>query len=329
MYTAILVPLDGSTFGEAALPSAVALARKSGAELHLTHVRSEWPLLWGEAAAGTIDQLSPGWTGEEEYLRRIAERIGEELGRRPRAALLDPPVVDALASYIAAHEIDLVVMSTHGRGGLSRAWLGSVALELLRAGPVPVLLVRPSDEEQAAVAGDRILIPLDGSARSEAILPHATMLGGVLGARFTLVHVLQPAYVMSVYGRGTEREDVIAMSTLRERASAYLKELARRMRDEGAAVETLLLINPNPAEALVAQARAMGSPIVAMSTHGYGTLGRLAFGSVADKVVRAGDMPVLAYRTVESDGADVSLESEIAREAGRATAARPTQPAGS
>jgi nucleotide-binding universal stress UspA family protein len=100
--------------------------------------------------------------------------------------LLDGPVAEAIAAYAETHRVDLVVMTTHGRGLLSRAWLGSVADRLVRQLPMPMLLVRPHETDPADITNppsiNHVLIPLDGSELSECIVPHALALGRLMGA---------------------------------------------------------------------------------------------------------------------------------------------------
>src|SRR5688572_9576236 len=136
MYQSILVPLDGSAFSEYALPVALPLARACGATIHLVHVRSD--LSW---LALTDENRDP----ERMYLRYIAARV-HDAGIDARYKLLEDElgdimpagrplriVAEILRDYMKRHAIDLVVMTTHGRGGLRRGWLGSVTDSLVRA----------------------------------------------------------------------------------------------------------------------------------------------------------------------------------------------------
>ena len=125
----ILVPLDGSTFSEHALPIAAQLARRSGAPLHLVRVHEVATAL---APPDGVPAYDLRWDAalrlqDEEYLRAVAARCAEQEGITARTALLDGPVAAALAAFVAALDIGQIVMTTHGRGGISRAWVGSVA----------------------------------------------------------------------------------------------------------------------------------------------------------------------------------------------------------
>ena len=140
MYTSIVVPLDGSEFGNCALPVALTLATRGNASVHLVHVRPPVAL------------PSEGLTGLREYddperelrtnLMAMAGRLARARTLRVDAQFLDGPVVPALRAYFSDRQHDLVVMMTHGRGGLSRAWFGNVADGLIRHAPIPLLLLR-------------------------------------------------------------------------------------------------------------------------------------------------------------------------------------------
>ena len=146
MFRNILVPLDGSPFGEHALPIAYALARRAGAQVHLVRVHEPLaamvPVMAGWAPGAEMEQ----WTREvaesqSAYVRGVAEQAPADVRVTPR--LLHGMVLDALEVDAQRIGADLVVMTTHGRGGIARAWLGSVADGLVRRLHVPVLLVRP------------------------------------------------------------------------------------------------------------------------------------------------------------------------------------------
>jgi nucleotide-binding universal stress UspA family protein len=172
MCSKIMVPLDGSRFSEQSLRYAYQVAGHMGAQLHLVKVHMPVALA-GDVFAGSlqIDRVSKA--AEEAYLLETRERYVQT---EAVTAVLKGPVVDALRSYIDDQGIDLVIMTTHGRGGLSRAWLGSVADQLVRRVNVPILLLRPQKGEATRPGPrfdlDRVVIPLDGSKEAErAIAP--------------------------------------------------------------------------------------------------------------------------------------------------------------
>lgn len=302
MYTSILVPLDGSTFGESALPAAVALAKRSGARMHLVYVR-------GSAMDGTtgLPGLGTGWGPEAErgartYLDDVAERTSDDVGESVSFALLDGRVPEAVCAYARSNGISLLVMSTHGRRGVSRAWLGSVAAGIIREAPAPVLLVRPRKggaRPGATLRIRHILVPLDGSPLSEGIVAPAAALGKLTGASLTLVHVIEPVFRLGeavlVPAVEYDRE---AHERQAEEAGVYLERLAARLRGDG--VEADVQVETGEAvHTLLEMARARGTDLIALATHGRSGWQRLVFGSVADKIVRTSMLPALVLRPPE------------------------------
>jgi nucleotide-binding universal stress UspA family protein len=296
-----MVPLDGSPFSERALPLAVALAHRSGAELRLVHVLV--PL------ANRVFIEADG--GAQQYLDGLARRLTEESGVRAVAVRrVGRQAVGELSYYSAEEGIDLVVMATHGWGGLQRAWLGSVADGLIREARVPVVAFRP-EEDAPRIDGkavEEILVPLDGSALSESVLEEALRLGGP-GARYTLVRVV-PVGPPSTSISGTielaYRQELL--DALRSGAEQYLTEVAARLRAEGHDVRTEVILHPQPARGILDRAAEIGADMIAMATHGRSGLERLALGSVADKVLRGAEIPVLIMRAQEAAPSKSTLE---------------------
>src|SRR5262249_53458191 len=135
---------------------------------------------------------------EKVYLQEVLQRLAPLAPVRVTSDLLEGPVATAVLHRAVATGTDLIIMTTHGRGPLTRLWLGSVADQLLRQAPVPILLVRPQ-KGQPDLAWkpklDRVLIPLDGSDLAETILEPALALGSLVQAHYTLLHVLEPLIV--------------------------------------------------------------------------------------------------------------------------------------
>ncbi len=147
MYKKILVPLDGSALAEAALPSAQALAHCTGAEIVLVRVAPAvvYEYLVPEPMAASIAPEGIEANREEIqlYLDHVAAGLRRE-GLHVSTHYCQGPVADAILDYAQAARADLIVMSTHGRSGLARWIIGSVADRVVHAAPIPVLLIRPS-----------------------------------------------------------------------------------------------------------------------------------------------------------------------------------------
>jgi nucleotide-binding universal stress UspA family protein len=316
MLKLILVPLDGSAFGEQALPTAMRIAERERAEIELVNVYEPTPPYLVQGAP----PLDPALDAELEkdrrsYLNAIAGWLRDSTSAAVKAALLEGPVVETLADYIHKRHADLVVMTTHGRGGLSRVWLGSVASDLARRSSAPVMLIRPdesSSRTRVAQPFGRVLVPLDGSPSGEEALDHAMAVARDKDVEYVLLHVITPIVYMTdavgvAYPEQTEAE-------LQSWAESYLQEAAARVRARGFAPETRILRHPHPARAILECAVASGADLIAMETHGRGGLTRLVMGSVTDKVVRGTPVPVLVHRPRPEAALSTAQQSEESRE---------------
>jgi nucleotide-binding universal stress UspA family protein len=297
----ILVPLDGSTFSEHALPVAADLARRTGARLHVVQVHES---LAAQVPADCVAVVDPSWegairSGEEENLRSVAGTCAARTGIHPVTELLDGAVVPTLAAYAEEMGIGTIVMTTHGRGGISRVWMGSVADALVRRSSIPVLLIRP---REGAVAWDRafdarhVLVPLDGSELAEGILAPALELGALCDARFTLLRVVMPLPFIVPPGSVAATYSETGATETRDCAAAYLDSAAAALRARGITVATDTLFHTAAAQGILDYAAANSVDLIAMATHGRGGWSRVALGSVADRVMRGTMMPVMLYR---------------------------------
>ncbi len=301
-YRLVLVPLDGSSFAEQALPLATEIARRSGAMLQLALVHHPVPALATALEAPQVEsQLDQeGRMSESAYLSGVVERIRSGANVAVTSALLDGPVADALEAQVSEAGVDLIVMTTHGRGALSRFWLGSVADHLMRHVHVPVLLIRPSGEAQPASQVARILVTLDGSEFSERAIDHAVALGQPFGAEYVLLMVLEPPYpVVDPNGLMVVPLDPEAERKLRASAQRYLEGHAARLRQRGFKVATQVADGLPVARTILAEADRIGADLIAIASHGVGGLQRVLVGSVTDKVVRGATHPVLVVRPGE------------------------------
>jgi nucleotide-binding universal stress UspA family protein len=307
----ILVPLDGSAFGEHALPLAMALARRAGAELQLVHVHQVIPpaTLAGVTVMGAVE--SAAREQEQAYLRRLADKVATQAQVPVKWFLLEGETTEALQRHMESAGADLMVLATHGRGPLGRFWLGSVADEVMRHLNGPVILVRP--EEEAVDLSrmpplDHLLVPLDGTPLAEQILEQAVPLAQLLKARVMLARVVRPVLRPDYLPEGTTiggldhttLEEVRRHQVqLEEEARAYLEQVAGRLRDVGLTVEVRVMVGEQPAVRLLDEAEAARTRMIALTTHGRSGLRRLFLGSVADKLVRGAQVPVLVRRPRE------------------------------
>jgi nucleotide-binding universal stress UspA family protein len=326
MIRSVLVPLDGSPLAEQALPPAAAIARAFRAKLRLVMVHQPLPAPRSPEQTRIYVSAELGLRrAERVYLRRQAQGLRAENRLAVVTVTLDDAVPEAIARYARATDVGLVAMTTHGRGPLSRLWLGSVADELVRTLAVPILLIRPREGQPASAfaPGQRILVPLDGSALGEAALEPAAELATRLELGLTLVHVVEPPVLMgdgaAVYPVSLATEWV----NLRRRESEeYLGRVAEPLRARGLEVDTLTVVRGGVADAVLELAHAADVALVALSTHGRGGLQRLLLGSVADKLVRAAERPVLVVRPTGAKRARPARRTLGARRRQRSPRAR-------
>ncbi len=312
MYRSILVPLDGSDFGEHALPLALSLAHRLGAALQVLRVHEPIWGVYGEFG-GYYDETTDRamQQRDREYLDAVVQRLATVADIPLSSVLLDGPVAVMIDRHAAATKADLLVMTTHGRGPLARFWLGSVADALVRQASIPILLVQPKEAPLDLAQGPivrRILIPLDGSELAEQVLEPALALGTGSQAEYTLLRVVKPMTPVS-YDPASGRVSGLRESLLRQlqamdrqqwtEAQEYLERLAERLRARSVTVQARAVSHEQPAAAILDDAQKNAIDLIAMATRGRGGLKRLLLGSVADKVMRGAATPILVYRPVE------------------------------
>ena len=299
MYTSIVVPLDGTAFSKQALALAVALALRSRAALHLVHVQE--PALHGGGAPFADTTLDNELHREERAeLVLLATQVRQNTSLHVDATTVDGAGAAALGRYADTHRCDLVVMMSHGRGGFARAWMGSFADQLVRHTSVPLLLVHPGAEWPTDLDEPQfrhVLVPLDGSAFADDVLDHAISLATPGKTTFTLITVVVPPTALAYPDLSSQTfVDAAYVDTQREAAEAQLHARAAELRESGARVETLVLMHPRPAQAILDAADEHQADSIALSTHGRGGVERLVLGSVADELIRRAKVPVLVHR---------------------------------
>lgn len=292
----IAVPVDGSSFAEFAVPYGVEIARRSNGNVELVMVHDPLPPF----AFGEWDHDPQPW--EEDYLQTLTGRVRSLLDGRVSHVLRVGDVSGELETHLEESAPELVVMATHGRGPVSRFWLGSVADHLVRHLSRPLLLVRPEEGQEPGEPDTidlrRAVIPLDGSEAAENVLDPALRLIDLFGSEIVLVRVVPtPPPFASTYLPDTAEIDRKLLDEHREEAGTYLEKAAERLRAEGRTVEIDVRVAPHPATAIRKAAEEHGADLVALATHGRGKVERAVLGSVADKVIRSGTRPTLVCRS--------------------------------
>jgi nucleotide-binding universal stress UspA family protein len=288
----ILVPLDGSEQAKSALAYAVALAAPHGTIVLLTVVPS-------------ADELQIEQGGEP--LPAALNIAATELGAAGHPVKIEVRAGDPAQQIVAAAadgRATMIVIGSHGRGGLDRLIHGSVADKVAREATVPVMVVRAPQSQPGPVGIARLVLPLDGSPLAEASLPVATAIARRLGTPLYLVQAVNIAEFMPPavgMGEAIPFEAYDETETeLNKEACSYLDGMATKLREQGFAVATKVLSGP-PAAA-IGEATKPGDVIVLCSHERSGVV-RWLMGSVAEELVRGDNVPVILVPASEAAAA--------------------------
>ncbi|HTR79958.1 MAG TPA: universal stress protein [Gemmatimonadaceae bacterium] len=303
MYTRILVPLDNSTLAEHAIPTAELLARSAGASLDLVYVHEP------EMTAGYPDAPwnAARRSSEESYIHTIADEVRSSSGVPTTGVVVVGHAAAAICEHARASRADLIVSTTHGRTGISRAWIGSVADAVARHAPVPTLLLRPApgaDPNRVHIPPPvvrHVLVPIDGLSMSQAALAGPAEFARSAKARMIVVSVVEPVPMIMPdltlpYTAPSAIPDMEATEALVQEAKLRLAPIARHLTDSGVRqVEWHVVVDPSIAHATLEGVREYGADIVAVPISDRGPT-RLAAGTLADHIMRGCRSPVLLYR---------------------------------
>lgn len=303
MYKVIMAPTEGSETERPAISMAVRLAQRFDAELRLVRVENAPGA--AEAISSPAAYAATQHTLAEGRLARLhkLEALGTEcrvIGVvRVVTDLENGVVTSTLRDYAKQFEVDLIVMSSHARGGFDRLTLGSVTDYLIRHADVPVLVVkRPmaSEDGNPNQTFNRIVVPLDGSALAERILPQVAALASRLNATVSLLQVLTPlTYSQNQImqpGLPWWDEDIAVANSCLSRAASYLTE-------QGLSVSKDVVLSDHVPTAILDYAFRARADLIALATKGAGGAGRFVFGSVADEVTRTSPTSLLVFHPTD------------------------------
>jgi nucleotide-binding universal stress UspA family protein len=316
MYRVIMAPTEGSDNEREAISVAVKLAQRFKADLRLVRVQST-PVIT-ETIAQTPVMATERMMQEERlaHLRRL-EALGAECRApgdiRVMTALEDGPVGPTLVEYAKKFNVDLIVMSSHARGGVRRVALGSITDYLIRNGNIPVLVVRPPLSFVRPVwehTVSRIVVPLDGSVLAEQILTEVAALASPLHSTVSLLQVLTPvSYSQKALmqpGMPWWDDDIAAADSYLTRAATYLVA-------QGLTVSKDVVLSDDVATAILDYSARARADIIALATRGSGGISRFVFGTVADEITRKSTSSLLVFhpkRPTEAAGVTESSTAE-------------------
>jgi nucleotide-binding universal stress UspA family protein len=249
--------------------------------------------------------ISEGREAAEREAQRAVESVADLVDDGVTTEVTLGVPSEAILAYAAEAGVDLVVIGTHGRTGVRRFIIGSVAEKVVRRADVPILTVRVSDAAPAWPPIDRVLVPTDGSEASLAALPYALDVAERFDAAVDGLYVVDERTKSSFYNVGTALEDVVGgMEAAAEAATQRIESAAA---DRGVAVSTTV-IEGLPSRAICTHAEESGADLIVMSTHGRTGLAHYLLGSVTERVVRNATVPVLTTPIRGGDDAAPTTE---------------------
>ncbi|HET9885426.1 MAG TPA: universal stress protein [Candidatus Binatia bacterium] len=300
MYEAMLVPLDGSKTAEKVLPYARYLAGKFKVPVELlavvdvveiaSHMTSEKVHFLDTIIEDAVQHSTT-------YLRGVATTIA---GTNVRCSVEKGRAEDTIIEKAATDKTMLITMATHGRSGLNRFLLGSIAEKVLRGTVNPLLLIRAGDEKsQGEAMLKSIIVPLDGSELAEAVLPIVADMAKKLDLEIELFRTYHVPYNVYSGDEGlyaVNYEELLA--GLRDEAAEYLEKKAADLKRLGVAKVQCITKEGLAADEIISLGRKTPDNLIAMSSHGRSGVRRWVLGSVTELVVRHSGDPVLVIRSV-------------------------------
>lgn len=284
MWERILVPLDGSDLAELALPYAEELAIAFGSEVVLLYI--------SEAAEDQYRHM------HQLYVEDIAGQMSSRI-KKVSPLVLDGAPAKEIIDYAKKHKVALIIMASHGRSGRTPWSTGSVANKVLHTAKIPLLLVKTNQPPKRAAGKrilKRILLPLDGSEAGEAAVPYVGEIVSRLELEVILFGVVSPGkHIRTVGGLDYVLYPEQDLELVKAEASEYLKKVHQRLKEGKGKVRVEVRVG-RVAQEIIKFAQETGVSLIAISSHGHSGIERWVFGSVADKVLQASEMPVLVVR---------------------------------
>lgn len=284
MYKRILLPLDGSAEAESPLPYIKDFSNKFNAKVHVLGV-------------GIGDKRRKVNRLLTDYIECTANNLTQE-GILARPHVLYGHANEQILLFTKETAIDLIIMATHGRSGVTRWWIGSVAENIVTEATLPVLLIRSKhlreNEANKTKTFHHILVPLDGSSLGESALQHVGILASKLEATINLLHVIHSFDGLGFDIPGYDLK--IMTKKLSDSGKKYLKNISEKLKNKGIKTSSKVIVG-NPANTIIDYALQEKVDLVAMSTHGRSGITRWVLGSVADKVLRESSLPLWLVRS--------------------------------
>jgi nucleotide-binding universal stress UspA family protein len=295
MFEKILIPLDGSELAEAAIPYATNMAEQLEAEICLLHVCPPehqsyvhmHQIYMNSILTGMRLKMKETWLSSKELKIQAEVIVG------------DP--IKVIFDYVKLKGIDLISLTTHGNSGFKPWSMGNVADKIVRGSGIPTLLIRvkeKKDLELRKAIVQKILVPLDNSDASKACLPYAVELAKKLKAGLTIFSMAQTAYAQNLNSAGSGigiNWDAVDKAS-EQAADEYLVKIEEDLKTSGVQIDHRSILGIDAAYEILEMEKKGMFDMVIMSTRGRSSIARWAFGSVAEKVLREGNLPILLIK---------------------------------
>ncbi len=317
MIEHLLIPLDGSSLAECVLPHGLAMTHALGVHATLLQVVEQ-----AEPAGRTraIDPLEWHYSEAEAgaYLQDVSERL-RLAGLSAAQVLLQGDPAERVIDYAQAEHVDLILLSSHGRSGLSGWNVSSVVQKILARAHISILLVpayHPVTNQVAALRYERILVPLDGSQRAECVLPLVGAFASQYESQIVLAHVVRKPELPRRAPPSRDDQELANALTERNRLEAgrYLEDLRARL---SLPAEIRLLVEDHVAGTLQQLALDEKVDLVLLSAHGYSGGTRWPYGSLPTSFILYGNKPLLIVQDLPRHAIEPTAAELAVREFGR------------
>ncbi|HLJ34559.1 MAG TPA: universal stress protein [Ktedonobacteraceae bacterium] len=332
----MLVPLDGSTRAERALPVAARIARATGGSIVLLQAAS-FPVDYGPDFARNPSyaqtMLDDELATAKKYLTSVAD-TDDLAGIKTETEAAIGTAAETILTYAQVSNVDLIIMCSHGETGFNRWALGRMVQKVARHSCLPVLVLREEDPEPLELQADathplRALVALDGSSLAEAILiPAAHLVAALAAPAQGALHLTRVVQLPTTH-HGKERDVDLAEQAQAE-AVGYLSAITDTVRNELAAelglkITSSVTMNEDVADTLIRMAESgegratfevQGWSLIALATHGRGGLQRWIVGSITERVLAGSKLPLLIVRP-QKQQPPVARESTVGETTGR------------
>jgi nucleotide-binding universal stress UspA family protein len=282
VYHKMLVLLDGSKLAEVVFIYAQELSARLNINLELLHVCDTQDADQLPMCQAYIEHMAELLQSKAaEIQSRIGYTVGSEVKIHGKAVVGYP--AEEILKYAEENAIDLIMLSTHGRSGIKVWDIGEVANKVVRASKIPVWLV-PSELKDEIIHDEipsrRMVIPLDGSKYSEAVIPHGINIAQQRGAETEIVLIHIYKRLPSLYGV----EELKRQQNQKKEMKRYLDNIVKRIEKEKIRASYKIL-SGDPAETIINFVKKNPAQLIAMATYGHSRLSRMVFGSVAEQTL--------------------------------------------